>query len=42
MDWKCGSSIEHVLCKGEDLSSNPGLSKKKKKRQWIDGRKRKQ
>jgi hypothetical protein len=32
MDWRCGSSIEHLLCKCKALSSNPGPTKKKKKK----------
>jgi hypothetical protein len=29
-DLRCGSSREHLLCKHEDLSSNPGLEKTNK------------
>jgi hypothetical protein len=30
MDWRCGSSHTVLLCKHEALSSNLGLTKKKK------------
>jgi hypothetical protein len=28
MDWRCGSSVERLLCKCEALSSNPSPTKK--------------
>jgi hypothetical protein len=32
MDWSVPQVIEHLLCKCEALSSNPSLTKKKKKK----------
>jgi hypothetical protein len=30
IDWRCGSSVEHLLCQHEALTSNPSPTIKKK------------